>query len=414
MQSFREGRRPQDRVRAWVSRVDPVRVVDLVQTFKTALAGGLAWWIATDVANLEQAFLAPWAAVLVVHSTIYKTLSRGGQQVAATFFAVFLAFGLGTVLGTGPWSLGLVILVGYLLGQLRWIKDEATTIATTGLVVLATGSIAQLDLLASRLTDTAVGVIVGLAVNLLVWPPLRDRAAWSRTEGIPHEVADVLREMSQSLGADLDPDETKAWVRGLRRVDLHIDEAWNLLWQAKESGRMNPRRSQPTGVRELKKVLHQLEQAVADALSMARTIANSAANGTAWDESFRERWASLARRTADGTDAQDLDALNGLRGELEQLTQDFAGETLSADAWREYGGLLMNLGNVHDSLTRAIEWDQSTASQRRHKRYDTPQDLIRRPREAQAEAQAGAKAGAQAGSQSGAVPDGTAPRGTPS
>jgi uncharacterized membrane protein YccC len=345
--------------------------------------------------------------VLVVHSTIYKTLSRGGQQVAATFFAVFLAFGLGTAFGSGPWSLGLVVLVGYLLGQVRWIKDEAGTIATTGLVVLATGSIGQADLLASRLIDTSVGVLVGLAVNLLVWPPLRDRAAWSRAEGIPQDLAQVLREMSQSLGSDLDADDTKAWVRGLRRVDQHIDEAWNLLWQAKESGRMNPRRSQPTGVRELRKVLHQLEQAVADSLSMARTIANSAERGTAWDESFRERWASLARRTADGVDARDVEALQGLRDELEQLTQDFAGETLSVDAWREYGGLLMNLRNVHDSLTRAIEWDSATtASGRRRKRYDKPQDLIRRRRESQAAARSGPRPEG--------VPDDTAPRGTPS
>lgn len=408
MQSSREGRRPQERVRAWVGRVDPVRVVDLVQTFKTALAGGLAWWIATDVANLEQTFLAPWAAVLVVHSTIYKTLSRGGQQVVATFFAVFLAFGLGTAFGTGPWSLGLVILIGYLLGQLRWIKDEAGTIATTGLVTLATGSIGQSDLLASRLIDTSVGVLVGLAVNLLVWPPLRDRAAWSRAESIPGDLAAVLREMAGSLGADLDPQETKAWVRGLRQVDLHVDEAWNLLWQAKESGRMNPRRSQPSGVRELKKVLHQLEQAVADSLSMARTIANSAEQGTVWDESFRERWASLARRTADGAEDRDVEALKGLCEELEQISEDFAGETLSAGAWREYGGLLMNLRNVHDSLIWAIEWDRTTVSERRHKRYVAPQHVIRRRRR-----EAGDRAG-DTGPADATASTGDTSRGTPS
>lgn len=364
-----------------LSQVDPVRVVDLVQTVKTALAGGLAWWLATDVAHLEQPFLAPWAAVLVVHATVYKTVSRGGQQVAATFFAVFLAYGLGTLLGTGPWSLGLVILVGYLIGQLRWVKEEAGTVATTGLVVLATGSITQADLLASRLIDTAIGVAVGLAVNLLVWPPLRDRAAWSQAEQIPGDVADVLREMADNLGADLDPRETKRWVRGLRRVDLHVDEAWRLLAQAEESGRLNPRRSQPTGVRDLKKMLHQLEQAVADSLSMARTIARSAANQTPWDTSFRDRWASLARRTAQATQDTDLTALEGLAEELQQLAADFSEASLSADVWREYGGLVMNLRNVHDALTTALEWGAHTApEQRRRRRYDAPAELLRQRR----------------------------------
>lgn len=339
-------------------------MVDLVQTVKTAIAGGLAWWLAA-VFDLDQAFLAPWAAVLVVHETVYKTVSRGSQQVAATFFAVFLAFGIGTTLGTGPWGLGLVILVGYLIGQLRWVKEEAGTIATTGLVVLATGSIADADLLASRLVDTALGVVVGLGVNLLVWPPLRDRAAWSQAEQLPGELGAVLREIGQGLGADLDPDDTVRWVQDIRRVDLHVDQAWRLLWQAKESGRLNPRRSQPTGVRELREVLHQLEQAVADSLSMARTVARSAEDRTSWDESFRDRWRKIAVGTADAVDADDLAALERLGEDLSAMTQDFSRASLSAEVWREYGGLVMNLRNVHESLTQAVLWSHHAAPARR-------------------------------------------------
>ena len=358
-----------------------MRAVDLVQTAKTALAGGLAWWVATTLFHLEQPFLSPWAAVLVVHATVYKTVSRGGQQVAATFFAVVLAFGLGTVLGTNPWSIGLVILVGYLLGQLRWIKDEAGTIATTGLVTLATGSISQTDLLSSRLVDTAVGVVVGLVVNLLVWPPLRDRAAWSHAERLPADLAGILEEMADGLGADLDPAETKAWVRGLRRVDVAVDEAWRLLWQAQESGRLNPRRSQPAGVRDLKKLLHALEQAVADSLSMARTIATSAEEGTPWDAAFRERWRSAARRTAQGVRDGDVAGLESLRAELRGMAEDFSASTLAPDVWREYAGLLMNLGNAHDALTRAVPWATATSPGRqRGRRRVVPPDLARRRR----------------------------------
>lgn len=380
--TFREGRRPLDRARRLTERADPVRVVDLVQTAKTALAAGLAWWLA-GVLDLEQAFLAPWAAVLVVHETVYKTVSRGSQQVAATFFAVFLAFGLGVVLGTGPWSIGLVVLVGYLIGQLRWVKEEAGTIATTGLVVIATGSIAQTDLLAGRLVDTGLGVVVGLVVNLLVWPPLRDRAAWSQAEQIPSELGGILRDVAGGIGADLDPRDAKAWIRGIRRVDVHIDQAWRLLWQAKESGRMNPRRSQPTGVRELRKVLHQLEQAVADSLSMARTVARSAENRNDWDESFRERWRAAARGTADAVDADDVPRLEEIGADLARMTEDFSQASLSPDVWREYGGLLMNLRNVHDALTAAVEWNhQATPDKRRSKRFDDPREVLRRERHA--------------------------------
>src|SRR6476469_7487000 len=135
--TFWEGRRF---ARLRLHKPDAVEVADWAQHGKTALAGVIAWVVATDVLGLEQPFLAPWAAVLVVHATVYRTVSRGGQQIAATFLGVFLAYLLGTLLGVGAWSLGLVVLVGFLLGKLRWLREEAATIATTGLVVLATDS----------------------------------------------------------------------------------------------------------------------------------------------------------------------------------------------------------------------------------------------------------------------------------
>src|SRR4051794_10131278 len=169
MQAFGEGRP----VRRWRPRraLGPVSLINWVQDGKTVLAGVLAWVIATDVLGLEQAFLAPWAAVLVVHATVYRTVSRGGQQVVATFLGVFLAWSAGILFGIGPLGMGSMLAVSYLLGRHRWLTHESTTIATTGIVVLATNAITDTDLLFSRLLDTTVGVVVGLTVNLLVWPP---------------------------------------------------------------------------------------------------------------------------------------------------------------------------------------------------------------------------------------------------
>src|SRR4051794_12591778 len=193
---FWEGRRPPS-PRQWPDLLD---LSEWVQLAKTALAGALAWFVAIDVLGLEQPFLAPWAAVLVVHATVYRTVSRGGQQVVATFLGVILAWAAGTVLGTGPVSMGLMLAVGYLLGRHRWLAQESTTIATTGVVVLATNAITDNDLLLSRLVDTSVGVVVGLAVNLLVWPPLRDRMAWTQAHRLPRELADLLGKIASGLG----------------------------------------------------------------------------------------------------------------------------------------------------------------------------------------------------------------------
>jgi uncharacterized membrane protein YgaE (UPF0421/DUF939 family) len=349
---------------------DPLLIVDLAQNAKAALAGVVAWVVATDVLRLDQPFLAPWAAVLVVHATIYRTVSRGGQQVGATFAGVLLAWGCGRLFGVGAAGMAAMLVIAFLLGRHWWLREESPTIATTGIVVLATNAAFQADLLVSRMLDTTVGVAVGLLVNLLVWPPLRDRAAWARADELPADLADVLGEMAAGLGPDLEPEDTKPWVRQLRRVDERIDEAWSLLTQARESGRMNPRRSQPAGLDDLRRSLHLLEQAVADALSMARTLSTSAENATLWDEAFRSTWKRLLQETAEAVRAQDREGLRDIRAQLAREADELSTDSLAGSAWYEYGGLLVNLRNVVNALAEVVDLGRSPGqAARRSKRY---------------------------------------------
>ncbi len=352
--------------------------VDLLQMGKAALAGVLAWVVAVDVLGLEQPFLAPWAAILVVHATVYRTLSRGGQQVAATFAGVFLGWGCAALFDVGPLGMGTMLVAAFVLGRHPWLRDESTTIATTGIVVLATNAVSESNLLTSRLLDTTVGVVVGLLVNLLVWPPLRDRAAWTRADDLPQELADVLAGMAAGLGPNLEAEGVEEWVAKLREVDVRVDEAWRLLGQAKESSRMNPRRSRPAGLEELRRTLHLLEQAVADTLSMARTLATSAENATEWDESFRSSWKHLLEGTAEAVANHDENRLLELRAELGQLADQLSSDPLAGAAWLEYGGLLVNLRNVVKALTEVIgSSPRSSISARRSKRFGVPQKIPR-------------------------------------
>ena len=345
-------------------------VVDLLQNAKAALAGVIAWVVAVQVLGLDQPFLAPWAAVLVVHSTIYRTVSRGGQQVAATFVGVLLAWACGRLFDVGALGMGTMLLVAFLLGRHRWLRDESTTIATTGIVVLATNAVFQPDILVSRLLDTTVGVVVGLLVNLVVWPPLRDRAVWAVADELPGELAAVLAEMATGLSPHLEAEDTRPWVKQLREVDVRIDEAWRLLSQARESGRMNPRRSRPAGLEDLRRTLHLLEQVVADTSSMVRTLATSAENATMWDTGFRTTWQRLLVATAEAVEAEDGDRLRGIRSEISQVAEELSTDSLAGSAWHEYGGLLVNLRNVVSALIEVNDRSNSSdPGQRRSKRY---------------------------------------------
>lgn len=346
-------------------------MVGVVQPAKAALAGTLAWVLAADVLGLQQPFLAPWSAVLVVHATIYRTVSRGAQQVAATFVGVLLAWSAGQLLGLGASAMALMLLLAFSLGGLTWWRAEATTIATTGIAVLATNAVSHTNLLAGRLVDTAVGVVVGLGVNLLVWPPLRDRAAWSRIDELPRDLAGVLSHLASGLRPDLPAEEVEEWTRQLRAVDLRVDDAWGLVRQAQESSRFNPRRSRPAGLEDMDDVLHRLEQAVADVMSMMRTVAISAENDTTWDAGFRADWSRLVTATAEAVRERDEDTLQTLPHELGLLASRLSDDSLARSAWHEYGGLLVNLRNVVDALGRVTSWANRTGpTTRRRRRYD--------------------------------------------
>src|SRR3954447_4903126 len=76
---------------------DPVWWTNALQIVKTVLAAVVAWVLAVHVFDIEQAFLAPWAALLTVHATVYRTLRRGVQQVGATVLGVLVAFAAGAL-----------------------------------------------------------------------------------------------------------------------------------------------------------------------------------------------------------------------------------------------------------------------------------------------------------------------------
>ncbi len=241
-----------DRLRAKLH--DPVFWTDASQLLKTVAGAVIAWVLARQVFGIVQPFLAPWAALLTVNATVYRTLARGAQQVGATVLGVLLAFAAGNLFGVNAVTLGAMLLVAMLVGSARGLRAESTTAAATGLVVLLTGYSGDGGILAARLLDTVIGIGVGLVVNLLVWPPLRDRSAARQVDRIDDRIGDLLSAMAGRLGDGAGEADAPEWVDRTRELDHDIDAAWATVRQARESGRLNVRRHararrRPTGSR---------------------------------------------------------------------------------------------------------------------------------------------------------------------
>lgn len=150
-------------------------------------------------------FLAPWSALRTVHATVYRSLSRGAQSSVASATGVGLSFLIGNFLGVSLWTFALALLVGLLGVRVTWIRDEGIAIATTAIFILGSGFDSQQSLLLERIFESALGVAVGLIVNLALIPPIRDRQASRYVDSIGDVLISLSDEFSDSWATGQSP-----------------------------------------------------------------------------------------------------------------------------------------------------------------------------------------------------------------
>lgn len=343
---------------------DPVAWTELIQLLKTVVAAVVAWTVAARGFGLPQAFLAPWSAMLVVHATVYRSFWTGAKQVTGTVVGVILAWAVGNTLGLDPVSLAVMLLAGLVIGQIPWLRDEATTAAATALFVLTTGFATSDHILIGRLYDTAIGVGVGVVVNLLVWPPLQDVTAARAIETVSRRVGALLRAMGDECRDDCQAEHVETWVSRSQELDGEVDGAWALVRQARESERLNPRPRLARGRRtaQFGESLDRIEQALAEIRSMARTVEHSIVDTKEWEREFRDRWTGMLCEVGSAIEDNDTKRLGQARATLGSLATDYSREDLSALHWTEYGSLIMNLRNVATSMDHVAAFDPFAAS----------------------------------------------------
>jgi hypothetical protein len=332
---------------------DPIMWTSVSQLLKTVLATVIAWILAARVFNLDQPYLAPWAALLTVHVTVFGTLRRGVRQAGTSVLGVLVAFATGQLFGLSALSVGVAIFVGLLVGSVGGLRDEGTTTAATALIVLTAGYSHNEGILGDRLLGTGVGIAAGLLVNLLVWPPLRDRAAASQIDAVAEAVGRILSEIAARLSGECGDADVDDWIAKTNALDRAIDRAWSVLAQARESGRLNPRRATARRMQAAQgfdDILGRLGQAVAETRSMARTIGHARVPTSEWDPPFRERWRELLGRAGEAISAGDAGAVTSVRVDLTAYAEELAVGHLRDGFWPVAGAVLVNLRNILDAL----------------------------------------------------------------
>ncbi|WP_107089002.1 FUSC family protein [Streptomyces sp. NRRL B-3648] len=354
--------------RAWAG---PSRERDLaVQAGKAALAAWVAWAVAGWWLRAPVAFVAPWVAVVLVESTVYRSIARGLQQLGAIAAGTVVATAVGLLLHSTEAAMALVLPLAMLLGQWRRLGSQGIYAATGALFVLTGGSV-SITTSAARLAEALFGAVVGIAVNALVRPPLYLRDTRAVLRDATEEAHDILRDVADGLAAGRwDAEEAGAWHERALRLHGLVEQARSSVEWSRESLRGNLRRRRtgaaPPDGKGYDDALVVLDHAAVHTAGVTRTVLEAATEdgraprphpGAA--RRYAEFLCQSARalrlyshsRFGDACEDQLRETVTELRGTLDALRRDLVRSTTDdPDEVATYGALLAQAHRLADQL----------------------------------------------------------------
>ncbi|MDR6168657.1 hypothetical protein QE367_002861 [Microbacterium paludicola] len=173
---------------------------------KAALAAAIAWYLAPYVpfAHDEYSYYAPLGVLVSMYPTIADSAKAGLQALGGLAIGIAIGLaGLWIVSGPSPRIIGVAIVVaaGVAVGGIRALGTGRDWIAIAALFVLLLGANDAGGFSVSYLVTMAFGVLIGVAVNLALVPPLYLRRASTRLSQLRDAVSDRLEMLATSVAA---------------------------------------------------------------------------------------------------------------------------------------------------------------------------------------------------------------------
>jgi uncharacterized membrane protein YccC len=235
-----------------------------------------AYLVASTFSPHTVPLLAPLTALLVVQVTLYSTLTSSIERVVSVVAGVLLAVGFASVTGVTWWSLGLLIAISILIGLLLKLGPNALEVPISAMLVLGVGGAGASTAAFSRVGETLVGAVVGVAVNLL-WPPrVRSLDAGAAVAENADRLAHVLDRAAAALPAGPSEAEAREWLEEARRLSREIARLDGVVADAEESRKLNVRAlGTPEVGPVLRDGLEALEHTAVAVRTMFRSIADA-------------------------------------------------------------------------------------------------------------------------------------------
>ena len=213
----------------------------LLQVVKTSLAAIVAWLVCAALLHQPLPIFAAIAALLVVAPSVNQSLAKGVERSVGVIVGVLLAYAAGDLFGHSTWVvLGIIVVSLLLAWVLRLSPGSANQIPISAMLVLALG-LQTPGYAVDRIVETVIGALIGLAVNVLVVPPVLYGPAHDAVTRLASEISGTLGDLAHVLRIPTDSRGVEAVLERARTLRGLRDEAAAALASADESLTLNPR-----------------------------------------------------------------------------------------------------------------------------------------------------------------------------
>lgn len=274
--------------------------------------------------------LAALTALLIVEVTLKDIVTSGVQRIASVTAGVLLAVGFSSLVGLTWWSLGVLVAVSILVGQLLRLGPHLIEVPISAMLVLAVGGAEAAA--TDRIAETLLGAAVGVAVNILFPPAVRPDTAADAVHRFATELARLLSTAAGELREEITAQQAARWMDEARALSRHVPHIDKALDHAENSRRLNPRAlGVPDTSHTLRADLDALEHTNVAVRSMFRSILDGVRD----------------RRTLDPTQGEDIRLVfAALLGDVAAAVQAF-GDLARAEGTD-------TVGTTEDALSAAL------------------------------------------------------------
>jgi uncharacterized membrane protein YccC len=234
-----------------------------------------SWVVAHWLSPNTVPILAPLTAVLVVQVTLSGTLRSGFDRVLSVVAGVMLAVIFSAVVGLTWWSLGLLVAVSIVIGQLLKLGANLVEVPISAMLVLAVGGAGAGEAAAGRAYETLIGAIAGMAANIVFPPAVKSLDAGALVERFAVRIAVIVETAATQLAAGPAQSRAKTWLEEARRLSRHVPGLDQEVTAADESRQLNLRAlGTPRTTLSLRDGLNALEHSLVLIRSLFRSMAD--------------------------------------------------------------------------------------------------------------------------------------------